>query len=69
MKKSIHGYIQELKDDWCCDCIRKWTIDTGSSLMQSNSLQKVKREIFNSRVTLNDLGSFKSLPKIMSDLF
>ena len=49
--------------------IRKWTIDTGSSLMQSNSLQKVKREIFNSRVTLNDLGSFKSLPKIMSDLF
>lgn len=47
--------------------IRKWTIDTGSSLMQSNTLQKIKREIYNSRITLNDLSNFKSIPKILSD--
>jgi len=47
--------------------IRKWTIDTGPTKMTGNTLQKLKREIYNTRVTLNDLGSFKSMSKILSD--
>jgi len=47
--------------------IRKWTIDTGPTKMTGNSLNKLKREIYNTRVTLNDLGSFKSMSKILSD--
>lgn len=47
--------------------IRKWTIDTGPTKMTGNSLNKLKREIYNTRVTLNDLGSFKSMSKVLSD--
>lgn len=47
--------------------VRTWRIDTGTSRMASDSIQKLKRELHNTRVTLDDLGSFKSLPKIMSD--
>lgn len=41
--------------------------DTGSTLMHTDLIQKLKRELYNSRVTLDDLSSFKSIPKIMSD--
>lgn len=47
--------------------IRKWTIDTGPSRMSKQNINKLKREIFNTRVTLNDLGSFKTISKILSD--
>jgi hypothetical protein len=47
--------------------IRKWTIDTGPSRMTKQNINKLKREIYNTRVTLNDLGSFKSISKILSD--
>jgi hypothetical protein len=35
--------------------------------MTGAALNKLKREIYNTRVTLNDLGSFKSMSKILSD--
>ena len=47
--------------------IRKWTLDTGPLQMQSAQIQKLKRELYNTRVTLHDLSSFKSIPKILSD--
>lgn len=47
--------------------IRKWTIDPGPTQMHSQMIQKVKRELHNSRVTLNDFSNFKSIPKLMSD--
>ena len=47
--------------------VRKWTIDTGPTKMTGAALNKLKREIYNTRVTLNDLGSFKSMSKVLSD--
>lgn len=47
--------------------IRKWTLDMGPSKMSKQNINKLKREIYNTRVTLNDLGSFKSISKILSD--
>lgn len=47
--------------------VRKWIIDTGSTQMHSGMIQKLKRELYNTRVTLDDLSSFKSIPKILSD--
>lgn len=47
--------------------IRKWRLDVGSSRMHSQLIQKLKRELYNTRVTLDDLSSFKSIPKILSD--
>jgi len=47
--------------------VRKWTIDTGPTKMTQNALQKLKKEIYNTRVTLNDLGSYKSMSKVLSD--
>lgn len=47
--------------------IRKWTLDIGSTQMSSQMIQRLKRELYNSRITLEDLSSFKSVPKIMSD--
>ncbi|MFW6246933.1 MAG: portal protein [bacterium] len=47
--------------------IRKWTVDIGSQRMSNQNLQKLKREIYNSKITINDLGSFKSVPKLLSD--
>ena len=35
--------------------------------MQSGMIQKLKRELYNTRITLDDLSSFKSIPKILSD--
>ncbi len=47
--------------------VRTWTIDVGNTQMQSGQIQKLKRELYNSRVTIDDLSSFKSIPKILSD--
>jgi len=47
--------------------VRKWTIDTGSTRMQTGQIQKLKRELYNTRVSVEDLSSFKSIPKILSD--
>lgn len=47
--------------------VRKWTIDIGQTQMQAGMIQKLKRELYNTRITLDDLSSFKSIPKILSD--
>jgi len=47
--------------------VRKWTLDVGASQMHSQMIQRLKRELYNTRVTLADLSSFKSIPKILSD--
>ncbi len=39
----------------------------GQTQMQSGMIQKLKRELYNTRITLDDLSSFKSIPKILSD--
>lgn len=46
---------------------RKWIIDQGSVQMPGVLLQKLKRELKNNRIAIEDLGSFKSISKIMSD--
>jgi len=47
--------------------VRKWSIDVGQTQMQAGMIQKLKRELYNTRITLDDLSSFKSIPKILSD--
>lgn len=47
--------------------IRKWTIDQGTSQMSGQLIQKLKRELNNSRITVEDLSSWRSIPKILSD--
>jgi len=47
--------------------IRKWTIETGPREYHSNQIQKLKRELKNQRVTVDDIMSFKSVPKVLSD--
>ena len=46
---------------------RKWIIDSGSQQNVGQLLQKLKRELHNSRIGMEDLSSFKSVSKIMSD--
>lgn len=46
---------------------RKWVIDQGSQQNTGALLQKLKRELHNSRIGMEDLSSFKSVSKIMSD--
>ena len=45
----------------------KWTLDIGQTQIQAGMIQKLKRELYNTRITLDDLSSFKSIPKILSD--
>ena len=47
--------------------IRKWKVDVGPLQSQTQLLQQLRRDTYNTRITLNDLGSFKSIPKILSD--
>jgi hypothetical protein len=47
--------------------IRKWKVDVGGTQMQRPLIEKLKRELYNTRVTLNDLSSLKNIPKILSD--
>jgi hypothetical protein len=46
---------------------RKWIIDQGSVQMSGQLIQKLKREIRNNRIAVEDIGSFKNVSKIMSD--
>lgn len=46
---------------------RKWIIDQGSVQMPGVLIQKLKRELHNNRIAIEQLGSFKSISKIMSD--
>lgn len=47
--------------------IRKWIIETGPREQHTNLMQQLKRELRNQRITVDDIVSFKSLPKILSD--
>jgi len=47
--------------------IRKWKIDTGTSRMTGQMVNRLKRELYNTRVTIKDMGSFKSMSNILSD--
>ena len=47
--------------------IRKWTIDPGTSRMTGQMINRLKRELYNTRITVNDLGSFKNMSNILSD--
>jgi hypothetical protein len=41
--------------------------ETGVREYHSNQIQKLKRELKNQRVTVDDIMSFKSVPKVLSD--
>ena len=47
--------------------IRKWTIETGPREHGTNLMQKLKREIRNQRISVDDIVNFKAIPKILSD--
>ena len=47
--------------------VRKWTLEVGSSKTHSQQIQKFRRELNNTKLTLNDFSSFKSIPKLFSD--
>jgi len=47
--------------------IRKWTLETGPREHHSGLVQKLKRELRNQRVSVEDVMSFKSIPNILSD--
>lgn len=46
---------------------RKWTIETGARDQHTNLIQKLKRELRNQRISVDELVSMKSIPKILSD--
>jgi len=47
--------------------IRKWTLETGPREHHSGLVQKLKRELRNQRVSVEDVMSFKSIPNVLSD--
>ena len=47
--------------------IRKWIVETGPRDIHSNLLQKLRKEFRNQRITADDILSFKSIPRILSD--
>jgi len=47
--------------------IRKWTLETGPREHHSGLVQKLKRELRNQRVSVDDVMSFKSIPNVLSD--
>lgn len=42
-------------------------METGPREHHTNLMQKLKRELRNQRITVDDIVSFKSMPKILSD--
>lgn len=46
---------------------RKWTLEEGSSRMHSQRIQQLRRELNNTKTTLNDYSTLKNVPKIFSD--
>ena len=47
--------------------IRKWTIETGPKDLHSHLIQKLKKEFQNQRITSDELMSFKTIPRTLSD--
>ena len=47
--------------------MRKWILDVGPLQDQARYVQQIKRELYNQKVTLSDIMSFKSAPKLLSD--
>ncbi|MEM4385266.1 MAG: hypothetical protein QXD03_01825 [Candidatus Anstonellales archaeon] len=47
--------------------IRKWILETGPRDIHSGLLNKLKRELRNKRITMEDLITFKNIPKLLSD--
>jgi hypothetical protein len=47
--------------------IRKWTIETGPKDLHSGLIQKLKKEFRNQRITSDELMSFKTVPRTLSD--
>ena len=47
--------------------IRKWVVETGPREQHSGLVQKLKRELRNQRVSVDDIMSFKSVPNMLSD--
>lgn len=47
--------------------IRNWIIDVGPLQNQVKYVEQIKRELYNQKVTLSDIMSFKSMPKLLSD--
>lgn len=47
--------------------IRKWILEQGPREQGTNLIQKLTRQLRNQRITVDDIVSFKSIPKILSD--
>jgi len=47
--------------------VRKWILETGVRDHHSQLIQKLIRELRNQKVTVDDILSFKSIPKVLSD--
>lgn len=47
--------------------IRKWIIDAGPYRQHMGLIQKIRRELYNSRVTLDSISNYKSLVNLLSD--
>jgi len=47
--------------------VRKWILETGPHQHHSQLVQKLIRELRNQKVTVDDILSFKSIPKVLSD--
>lgn len=47
--------------------MRKWTVETGPRDQNTNLIQKLKRQLRNQKVSVDDIVSVKSIPKILSD--
>jgi hypothetical protein len=47
--------------------IRKWIIDAGPYRQHMGLIQKIRRELYNTRVTLNNISNYKSLVNLLSD--
>ena len=46
---------------------RKWTVETGPRDQDTNLMQRLKRQLRNQKVSVDDIVSVKSVPKILSD--
>ena len=47
--------------------VRKWIVDVGATQDHNKYIQQLKRDMYNQRVTIDNVLSFKSMPKILSD--
>ena len=46
---------------------RVWKVDVGSTQMHAQLIQKLKQELYNTKITLDDFKTFKSISNILSD--